>query len=168
MGNYTTKGVNMKYVENGVALVVQEKRTVVVNNELSLLVKKHGCVTPKMICEVAEKKDHPLHKYFEWDDSLAGKKYRLMQATNMILASKFVCMLESKKNSVDVSKNQVRKLLPSFDEKHAFRERAEALGDEENRKMIVDRKIGVLRSWCESVVDISELLPLREKILSAI
>ena len=161
----------MQYVDKADLSVPVEKKSKLVDNFLKGLLAEHGKVTAQMIVNEAAAPKNPVHNFFEWDDTAAGRKYRLMQAMNMILSSKFVCMLtERKENDViaDAKGNVVRKLLPSYDGEHGFKARAEVLDDVEARKAIVDRKIAVLRSWCASVVDISELLKLRKLIANAL
>lgn len=41
-------------------------------------------VTPANVLEKARNKKTELHKCFEWDDSVAGEKYRLIQARQII------------------------------------------------------------------------------------
>ena len=41
-------------------------------------------VTPENVLEKAKNKQTELHKCFEWDDSIAGPKYRLIQAREII------------------------------------------------------------------------------------
>jgi len=157
--------MNTKYLEKADHSVVREIKTVVVDRELSYLVKTNGGITPQMVVDSAMPENSALHKYFEWNDTEAGKKYRVNQATAMIIATRFVCMLNDNKKSIVNSNVSVREYLPVHDTERTFKPRAEILGDDENRKLIVDRKISVLRSWCQSVVDIEELKEIREKIL---
>jgi len=41
-------------------------------------------VTPESVLEKAKNKKTELHKCFEWDNSVAGEKYRLIQARDII------------------------------------------------------------------------------------
>ena len=41
-------------------------------------------VTPEQVLEKAKNKRTELHKCFEWDDTVAGEKYRLIQARDVI------------------------------------------------------------------------------------
>lgn len=52
--------------------------------ELERMEKKHGVVTPKLVLEESRGKTAPLHKCFEWNDSIAAEKYRLNQAGQII------------------------------------------------------------------------------------
>lgn len=46
--------------------------------------RNHGLLTPRHVVDEAEDPLSPLHNYFEWDDSEAGRKYRLYQARQLI------------------------------------------------------------------------------------
>lgn len=53
-------------------------------DELLAIRAEHGKLTPAVVVEAAGAEDHPLHDRFEWDDSVAGQKYRLIQARELI------------------------------------------------------------------------------------
>ena len=42
---------------------------------------------PEVVVQEASSDDSPLHKYFEWDDSVAGQRWRVHQARMMIALS---------------------------------------------------------------------------------
>jgi hypothetical protein len=44
----------------------------------------YGSLTAGNVVRAASSEDHPLHGRFEWDDSIAGHKYRLSQARALI------------------------------------------------------------------------------------
>lgn len=53
-----------------------------VYNEINSIGEKY---TPKDVLEKARgNEDSELHKCFEWDDAIAGEKYRLQQARDVI------------------------------------------------------------------------------------
>lgn len=56
-----------------------------VYREISKIDKK----TSENIVKVAKNPASPLHKYFEWDDSIAAQKYRLSQARTLVLSIGF-------------------------------------------------------------------------------
>jgi hypothetical protein len=168
-----TKGVFMQYLTKQDAGIVRKRRSEIIEKMIERIVKKSGIVKPETLIEESRiSKSAEEKNLFEWDNDEAARKYRLAQATSFILASKFVCFLvESKKQPINVAHaNQVqckvRRYLPFKDQ--GFKDRREVLDDEESRKAIIERKKSVLRSWCDSVVDIEELLSLRNTILSAI
>ena len=52
-------------------------------------------ITNKNVLEYAERNvNSELHKCFEWDDAIAGEKYRLIQATRIISSISFVIQEE--------------------------------------------------------------------------
>jgi len=52
--------------------------------ELLAIREQYGQLTPAAIVDAARDEDHPLHGRFEWDDAVAGEKYRLAQARELI------------------------------------------------------------------------------------
>ena len=41
-------------------------------------------ITAQEVVAMAEKRDSPLHSYFQWDDARAGHRYRLWQARSLL------------------------------------------------------------------------------------
>ncbi len=53
--------------------------------ELKRLAEEHGGVlTPKAVVDAARSETSPLHRSFDWDDTEAAEKWRLLQARNLI------------------------------------------------------------------------------------
>jgi hypothetical protein len=46
--------------------------------------KNGGRLIPESVEEAARPKNHPLHPFFEWDDSIAARAYRVDQARHLI------------------------------------------------------------------------------------
>ncbi|HET8661084.1 MAG TPA: hypothetical protein VFM55_19065 [Micromonosporaceae bacterium] len=53
-------------------------------DQLQGIYKTHGQLTPRIVVDEARDKKHPLHERFEWDDAVAGEKYREVQAAELI------------------------------------------------------------------------------------
>lgn len=49
-----------------------------------------GIITPDAVLEDARNEDSPLHKYFEWDDTVAANAYRKDQARELIRSVRLV------------------------------------------------------------------------------
>lgn len=157
----------LEVVYGGVA-AKREIKSIVVERELERLYKRHNTITVDLLIEEAGKPKHPLHSYFDWDDSVAGPKWRKTQATALIMTSKFVVQLiQDGKASPAMVKEQgrVRKLINVY-RGQGFKMRNEALGDAEMRAAVIEGKKGQLRSWCNNVIDIPELSDLRLAILA--
>jgi len=56
----------------------------IVRRELRKITSSAGKLTPEEVVNAARPDDHPLHRYFDWDDTAAAEKYRLYQARGLI------------------------------------------------------------------------------------
>ena len=56
----------------------------VVEQSLDDLMLTYGYLTAELVVKEATDPEHVLHSHFEWDDSIAGHKYRLIQGQQMI------------------------------------------------------------------------------------
>jgi hypothetical protein len=58
----------------------------VARKEFDLIAERseHGDVAPAEIVKQAKRKNNPLHKCFDWDDKIAGPKWRMHQARKLI------------------------------------------------------------------------------------
>ena len=54
------------------------------HQELEQLVKSNGALSPQLVVDAARHNNSALHSFFEWDDSVAGEKYRIEQARGVI------------------------------------------------------------------------------------
>lgn len=57
-------------------------------DQLQGIYQAHGTLTPRLVVDVARDAEHPLHGRFEWDDAVAGEKYREVQAGELIRSVK--------------------------------------------------------------------------------
>lgn len=161
-------GKEPKYMNKTDARVTREKKAVVVERELDKMYEKHGSVSTDLMLEEAKDPKHPLHKYFDWDDEVAGKKWRQTQALAMIMATKYVAVINGQSEPPKVVHGvPVRKFVSAF-KGEGFKMRNEALNEEESRRALIERRLGVLRSWCRENIDIAELQPVRLAILEHI
>lgn len=71
--------------------------------ELDRLVKKHGgTVTAQQVVRFAKNPRTALHTYFEWDDQVAGERYRLDQAEQYLRVVATVIQVPGSGDSVRV------------------------------------------------------------------
>jgi hypothetical protein len=59
-------------------------------DELQRIYDERGTLTPALVVDEARDPQHVLHSRFEWDDSVAGEKYRRAQAQELIRSVKVV------------------------------------------------------------------------------
>lgn len=50
----------------------------------TIYVENQQTLTPQIVLDTATDPEHPLHRYFEWNDDSAAHKYRLVQASHLI------------------------------------------------------------------------------------
>jgi len=58
--------------------------------QLQAIYDERGRLTPGIVVDTARDESHPLHARFEWDDQIAGEKYRLGQARELIRSVRVV------------------------------------------------------------------------------
>lgn len=59
-------------------------------DQLQAIYEERGKLTPALVVDEARDVMHPLHFRFEWDDAVAGEKYRQNQAHELIRSVKVV------------------------------------------------------------------------------
>lgn len=63
----------------------KKERQEVVETLLQISNKNKGILNPRKVVDVARDPDSILHKYFDWDDTVAAEKWRLHRARDLIL-----------------------------------------------------------------------------------
>lgn len=145
-----------------------DDKQIVVDRELTKLYETHKKVDEELVIDAARDPRNPLHKYFEWDDSVAAHSWRKKQALDLILASKMVAQLAEQRKQppqvVGAESTEVRRLVNAF-RGEGFVLRTDALADKEMRTALVEKYKSKLRGWCRETVDIPELQSIRDAIL---
>ena len=75
-------------------------------------IKSLEVITPQNVVDLARNEDSVIHNDFEWDDSIAGEKFRCIQAKDMIRS--FILVKEEPKTNPD-NKNivyEIEELYP--------------------------------------------------------
>lgn len=67
-----------------------KRRAKIVCDEIGALCEERKRVTPRALLDRAASESSPLHSFFEWDDSVAGKKWRLEQARELIASVEII------------------------------------------------------------------------------
>lgn len=92
-------------------------------------------LTPEAVEEAARPEDHPLHSHFEWDNNVAGHKYRLVQAAEMIRSVKVVYAENPAREPKEV---RAFVAVPRNDSKRmVYRHVTEVLADDLQRRMLL-------------------------------
>lgn len=82
-----------------------------IREQLTDLFETHGFLTPELVVQAATPDHSSLHDYFEWDDSIAGPSFRLVQAGRMI---------RSVKISIDRGDDQPARQVRAFIARHTL------------------------------------------------
>lgn len=56
----------------------------VAGDRIEVIREQRGLVTPGLVVDDARKKSSPLHPCFDWDDHVAGEKWRIEQARDLL------------------------------------------------------------------------------------
>ena len=115
--------------------------------QLTGIYQQHGELTPQIVVDEARPVDSPLHSRFEWDDAVAGEKYRLTQASQLIR----VCRIE-----FTVEGSDERKFVRAFSSLRESSENADSTGyapTEEILENEVTRRI-LLRNMERDIADL--------------
>jgi hypothetical protein len=124
-------------------------------NEIIEVKDKYG-LTAENLLRKAQDSSSELHKHFEWDNSTAAHRFRLIQAAYII-------------NSVSVKVEG--KDTPAFEyvtinRAREFKDNVEIMSNETLRKQILDRAITYANSWKETYerYNYGELKPIISSI----
>ena len=135
----------------------------VVDRVLEDIEKRYGEVSNEVLEREAADLEHPLHSWFEWDDSIAGRKYRLEQAARIIRASKFISYRLKGEPAVPL-----RRYISFPTNEGRYVSRAVAMKTLDVRQAFIGHKISVLQGWCNEASDVPELAELRALILKGL
>jgi len=95
-GGQTNGGVEMVYewTDN------RHKVSAQVAGEICATLEEEGMLTAKNLVDVSRPEDAPLHEEFDWDNEVAGEKWREHQARNVINSIRVVKVNEGDTNGV--------------------------------------------------------------------
>lgn len=79
---------NLQPIQTEVEEIKKKNKQGTIVKALRKLEEKKGMLTPYDVVKEARDKKSALHNSFEWDDTEAGQKYRLMQARIMLTTVK--------------------------------------------------------------------------------
>lgn len=124
---------------------------------ITKLKNKRGLILAKDVVEEARKENSELHKYFCWDNSEAGEKYRLIQAATLIRAC--VTYLDNGEDE----KTPVRAFVSLRDDRMlsgGYRPIVEVLSDVDFKSKLLQDAMFELHVFEEKYQRISELKPI--------
>lgn len=127
-----------------------------VGEELERIESK-GDLTREAVLEYAKNKKSELNKCFEWDDSIAGEKYRLQQAS-YVLASISIIVNEEPRKATRMYVN-VKK-----EDKKIYKNIVSVLENDEEYQQLLDKAEREFISYKESYEELIKLKDLKNII----
>lgn len=127
------------------------EKDVIRKEELERLEKQHGYLTAKSVLDSAKTVDSPLHDWFEWDDSTASEKYRLMQARMLMTRVKVVIADIQHPGYVNV--NLIVNSVPT----RGYVSLVRALSDAELSRQVINKAVKEIEYWQQKYQNYQEL-----------
>ena len=130
-----------------------------VGKEFEKIEKEYGKITSDLVLQKAESEESPIHELFEWDDAVAGHKYRLSQATQIIISLAKEVEEDPKTKTVRAYYN-----VSDGERKGSFVNAKTAFSNPDTRDIILKRALRELESFKEKYQNLSELAGVFTKI----
>ena len=125
-------------------------------------IKDIGELTNKEVLEYAENnRNSELAQCFEWDNEIAGKKFRLQQATNILCSISIV--IDDSKEPIEKTKVYVS-TRKKDEEKRTFKKLVDVLEDDEEYKQLLEKANNELNNCQEKYRNLIKLQDLKDII----
>ncbi len=135
---------------------IKDKDARVIGRRLEQLHKKHKDLTPETVLEDARRPQSVLHKYFEWDDTVAAEKWRREQARQLVKAVRVI--IESDGEEPREMRAFVR--VVGEEKKAVYLPAIEAMSDANYRRQVLDqlrKELGDIQTRYGRVLDVAQL-----------
>lgn len=130
-----------------------------VGREFERIEKENGKVTSELLLKDAEPEESPLHELFEWDDAVAGHKYRLSQATNIIVNLAVEVEKEQKPRKIRAYYN-----VSDSERKGRFINAETAFSNPDTRDIVLKRAYKEMQSFMQKYENLTEFAPVFKAI----
>lgn len=115
-----------------------------------------GELTPSDIVEAARSTNHPLHSFFEWDDTKAAQAHRLAQARTLIRS--VVAVYRRDKTSAPIAIKAFMH-IPEGETSH-YRSTPDALSQKKTRDAVLQMAWRELAAWRKKYRDLKQFADL--------
>ena len=126
----------------------------VVGKEFERLEEQNGSLTAADVLDSAKSEDSPLHKLFEWDDTVAANKYRLEQAGFYIRILVKTAVEDDKQPK---SFRAYVNVNPNSQSAGVFEDTVRALSKDDTRKIVLDNALKELVNFERKYNTLTEL-----------
>lgn len=156
------KSVKEKFKISGISLPVSAN--VAADCLSKIYEKNHHHLTPQVVVKEAEAKRHPLHSYFEWNNTKAAKKWRIEQARQLIKCVHIVSTNSENKQiqvrafvNIKRDKNNALTHNPFINENSYYVSVKDAMSNNILRQYTVDIALAELENWMNKYRTVKEL-----------
>jgi hypothetical protein len=136
-----------------------------IRRELETLANRKAGLTPRSVVDVAKNKNSTLHRFFIWDDTEAARRFRLIQAYQLI-RSVTVTIQASENKTVQVRAFVNVKPVASdgtinMGDRGQFMPIADAMEDDDSRGQVIaaaTRELTSFRRKYSALTELSEVI----------
>jgi hypothetical protein len=129
---------------------------------LEELEAENGSVTPSLVVQAAAPKNAILHRCFEWNNQIAGNKYRESQAGEMLRKLVIINITEDPDKETEVIRAFVNVL--NADNERVYVSTLAAMGDNDYRNQVLADAIRDLLNFQKKYQELKELSALFSEI----
>ena len=136
-----------------------EKKAQAYGEYLAKIEKKEGILTPAKVVEKARSEKSIIHNYFEWEDSIAGEKYRIHQARQLMnhIEVEIIDNGDTENKTIKMFHN-IQIIEESKD--RGYLSLSSIINSNDYRDQIIDRALAELVGWKKRHQQYSELKPV--------
>lgn len=116
-------------------------------------------ITPEGVVNLARNPGSCIHGDFEWDDAVAGEKYRIVQAQKMIRCLKVVVKTSDKKKEP-----QTFRILQKTSKSHVFKTNSFFVSNKSEYERLLEQALRELKGFRERYKKLAELESVFEAI----
>lgn len=117
--------------------------------------KYNGLLSTEIVLKEAKQIDNPLHSWFDWEDTIAGEKWRLHQARLLISSIRVKIMFDKGASSY---RKYLNVTIETDGEPQRFYVRTEeVLKDEDLKEQILRRAVNEADYWQRTYKEYNEL-----------
>jgi hypothetical protein len=118
-----------------------------------LTAQKGGLLKPLDVVEAARPETHPLHKHFEWDDSVAAERFRIEQARTLL--QRVYVKMETPDGKGRMA--QVFVSLTTDRDEGGYRTMVDVLSDADMRNQLIRDALGDMQSFTDRYKTLRDL-----------
>jgi len=132
-----------------------------ISEEIIKIAENKG-LTAENVVESARNKESPLHRFFEWNDTLAAEEWRLQQARVLIHTIKIKITMDGDSKMIRAFENI--KVTIDGDSFREYKPTIEILSNLGYRQQMIIKALGEVKYWQEKYALFKEFNPIFNKI----